>query len=151
MFVIRCYTLFDIRGTGVSSRRPPNDLVDDKLIEWNKNRNRQVNLDTLLQVISLRSQPEHITQVESFTVNFKTFNNFGFLFEEDEDQLGFKFDFSVNHKDVFDDGINNLGALYQDCDGVPMILMGAEWEKLPNFLDTTPELRNIYFEVISNE
>jgi len=41
-----------------------------------------------------------------------------------------------------------LGGLYSDCEGVPMIKVGTEWDKLPNFLDTSPELRNIYFEVI---
>jgi hypothetical protein len=32
-----------------------------------------------------------------------------------------------------------------------MIKVGTEFEKLPNFLDTTPELKNIYFEVINDE
>jgi hypothetical protein len=32
-----------------------------------------------------------------------------------------------------------------------MIKIGSEWEKLPNFLDVTPELRNIYFEVLNDE
>jgi hypothetical protein len=28
-----------------------------------------------------------------------------------------------------------------------MILCGTEWEKLPSFLDTSEELKNIYFTV----
>jgi hypothetical protein len=31
-----------------------------------------------------------------------------------------------------------------------MIQVGNEFNKLPTFLDVTPELRNIYFEVIEN-
>ena len=151
MFAIKCYTLFDINDTGVFNRKPPNDLDTVQVAEWQKNRNRQVNLDTILQVISLRSQPENISKIQSSAVNFKSFGNFGFLFDDEDDQLCFNFEFSVSHKSVFDDGINNLGSLYQDCEGVPMLKIGTEWDKLPNFLDTSPELRNIYFEVISNE
>jgi hypothetical protein len=84
-------------------------------------------------------------------INFKEFSKFGFLFEGEEDQTMFSFTFSINHKNVFDDGISNLGALYSDCDGVPMIKIGTEWDKLPNFLDTSPELSNIYFEVLEDE
>jgi hypothetical protein len=32
-----------------------------------------------------------------------------------------------------------------------MIKVGTEWDKLPSFLDTSPELRNIYFEVINEK
>ena len=52
---------------------------------------------------------------------------------------------------VFDDGVRGLGYLYEDCDNVPMIRCGTEWDKLPEFLDTSPELRNIYFEVMLND
>ena len=57
----------------------------------------------------------------------------------------------VNHSSVFNDGITELGALYDDCHDVPMIKCGTEWDKLPNKLDATDELRNIYFEIVSNE
>lgn len=150
MFAIRCYTLFDITNTGIFSRKAPSDLDSEKLSSWQKNRNRQVNLDTLLQVISLRSQPENITTVTKFKINFKEFQKFGFMYETEDDTECYSFDFSVNHKNVFDDGISNLGYLFDDCSGVPMLKVGTEWEKLPTFLDTSPELRNVYFEVISN-
>ena len=64
------------------------------------------------------------------------------LFEEIVDQIT---------SEVFDNGIDELGLLFEDCDGVPMIKQGTEWEKLSTFLDTSPELKNIYFEVLSNE
>lgn len=88
---------------------------------------------------------------EKIAVNFNEETEFGFLFEqEDTDQSCWVFEFEIMHPSVFDDGISDLGALYNDCDGVPMIKCGTEWDKLPAFLDTTPEMRNIYFKMISD-
>lgn len=150
MTSLRCYTLFDILSTGISSRKPPVNLDESKLPEWQNNRNRQVNFDTIQQVISLRSQPENVTEVSKHVINFSEFKNFGFLFDKEEDQPCYTFDFTVNYKSVFDDSISTLGLLYQDCDGVPMIKIDSKWDTLPNFLDVTPELRNIYFEVLND-
>jgi len=83
---------------------------------------------------------------------FSEFDKFGFLFEDDlEPHPCWTFDFTVNFHSVFDDGINDFGYLYSDCEGVPMIQIGTEWNKLPTFLDGSPELRNIYFEEIPDE
>jgi hypothetical protein len=74
---------------------------------------------------------------------------FGFLFEDiKEEQKCWEFEFTISHAGVYDNGIGELGALYDDCEGVPMLKIGTEWDKLPDFLDTSPELRNIYFEVV---
>ncbi len=150
-FRVTCYTLFDITQTGVVNRPKPG-LVDD-VDEWITKRNTQCNLDTILQAISLRSQPELINPPEKLDIRFDTFDKFGFLFEQIENEVYpcWRFDFDIQHPSVFDDGKSELGALYNDCDGVPMILIGNEWEKLPNFLDSSPELRNIYFEVCKND
>ena len=77
------------------------------------------------------------------------FDKFGFLFEQEENEFYpvWNFSFTIQHPKVFDDGISELGALYKDCDGVPMILCQTEWSKLPNFLDGSDELRNVYFKV----
>jgi len=123
-------------------------------MHWQRARNQQCNFDTILQLISLRSQPEDITDPKLLKIQFKEFDKFGFLFENetsDDTYNCWSFDFSISHQSVFDDGISELGCLYVDCDSVPMILIGTEWNKLPAFLDTSIELRNIYFEVISNE
>jgi hypothetical protein len=145
---IRCYTLFDITKTGITNRR--NSINPDP--KWQKQRNTQCNFDTILQVVSLRSQPEDITNPEQFQLTFSEFDKFGFLFEsETEPHSIWKFDFTVNFHSVFDDGVNEFGHLYSDCDGVPMIQIGTEWNKLPSFLDTSSELRNIYFEVLTDE
>lgn len=149
-YIIRCHTLFDITNTGILNRRPPSFLEGEKLTEWNENKKRQCNFDTVLQVISLRSQPENITSPYTSKITFEEFDKFGFLFEVSDDQpiTKWAFEFTVNYHGVFNDGITELGALYSDCDSVPMINGLGEWGKLPNFLDVSPELRNIYFEVL---
>lgn len=148
---LRCYTLFDITKTNIPNRRASNSLPADELKEWEKRRNTQTNFDTILQIISLRSQPEDITDVTSSIVDFTSFDNFGFLYESEEPQKCWTFEFTIFHSSVFDDGISELGALYSDCEGVPMIKVGTEWDKLQSELDISPELRNIYFEVLHNE
>lgn len=149
---LRCYTLFDITRTGIINRRPPINGSPDQLIKWERTRNTQCNLDTIIQVISLRSQPENITEPVQSILLFDESNNFGFLFDNAEVAVScWSFDFDISHANVFDDGEIKLGYLYDDCDSVPMLKVGTEWDKLPGFLDTSVELRNIYFEEIDDE
>jgi hypothetical protein len=145
---IRCYTLFDITRTGVVNRKPPLNGSPEKTLEWERNRNTQCNLDTIIQIISLRSQPENISVPIKINEKFK---EFGFMYEHEEMDCYWIFEFDILRQSVFDDGVSPIGYLVSDCDNVPMLLVGTEWSKLPNFLDISPELRNIYFEVISNE
>lgn len=147
MYLITCYTLFDITQTGVLNRHRPTDQ-DNK--EWIYKRNTQCNFDTILQSINLRSQPEIARIPKKMSIKFSEFNNFGYLYEDEEEVNCWSFDFTVSHGSVFNDGISELGALYTDCQDVPMIKCGTEWDKLSNTLDTTEELRNIYFEVVSH-
>lgn len=146
-YTIVCYTLFDVTTTGVLSRHRPPENVDIK--EWTHKRNTQCNFDTVVQAISLRSQPEVTKQPKQIKIKFDEFDKFGFLFEqEDETEYDcWVFEFEIQHPSVFNDGITELGALYTDCAKIPMIKCGTEWSKLPGFLDTSEELRNIYFEI----
>lgn len=148
---IRCYTLFDITKTGVLNRKAPSTYSSDELKLWENRRNTQANYDTILQIVSLRSQPEQCSTTRKKIINFKEFQNFGFLFDEEEDQSCWSFDFEILHPKVFFDGIDELGALNADADGVPIIKTSDVWDKLPQFLDTSPELRNIYFEILTDE
>lgn len=148
---IRCYTLFRIKNTGVPNRRSPSDLPELQLKRWQESRNLQVNFDTILQVISLRGQPENISEILTEQIDFSEFNKFGFLYDNEEDQTIYSFDFFVNQKQVFDDGETKLGALYNDCHGVPMIKFQDDWKNLSTSLDISPELKNIHFEVLSDE
>ena len=152
-FKLKCYTLFDITRTGNVHRRPPVNGTPEQTKRWEKTRNTQTNFDTIIQVLSLRSQPENITDpIQEIIVFDETVDMFGFLYDnEDSIQTMWSFEFTIPHDKVYYDGINELGSLNSDCDGVPMIKVGTEWEKLSNFLDTTPELKNIYFEVIDEK
>ena len=149
-FRITCYTLFDITQTGVMNRSRAGD--DEEVTTWLHSRNTQCNFDTVLQSISLRSQPEVVNYPVRTEITFDNFTEFGFLFTQQAEEVYscWSFDFDVHHTGVFDNGITELGALYSDCDMVPMIKCGTEWDKLPAFLDTSDELRNIDFKVTEN-
>ena len=146
---IRCYTLFNIKNTGVTGRRIPDNLSDDEKSKYTKARNCQLNFDTILQVISMRGQPENISDVSMETINFTEFGKFGFLYDTDEVQQCYNFEFTVPFGNVFNDGVDELGALLSDCDGVPVIKVDGEYDKFPSFLDISPELRNVFFEVVN--
>jgi hypothetical protein len=148
---IKCYTLFDITNTGILSRKTPVNLLPEKVLDWETDRARQSNFDTIIQVISLRTQPEDITKPVKDIVEFKDNDKFGFLFEQEEPQNFWTFEFSIHYENAYADGVNELGALYEDCESVPMLHISSQWNKLPHFLDTSPELRNIYFEVLTDE
>lgn len=145
---IKCLTLFDITKTGVLSRHRPPDDAD--IEAWRFQRNTQNNFDTILQAISLRSQPEQISSPQKIDIDLNNTDYFGFLHSLNNDNTtvhAWSFTFEIHHPSVFYDGINELGALYSDCNGVPMLICGTEAIKLPGFLDTSPELRNIYFKI----
>ena len=146
-FTLTCFTLHDITQTGITGRALPGP--SDELSDWLSKRNTQNNFDTVLQAISLRSQPENTSTPEQTTVSLND-DMFGFLFSADEELTEvpcWSFDFDIMHTQVFDDGISELGLLYADCDNIPMIKCGVSWDKLPAFLDTSDELRNIFFKV----
>jgi hypothetical protein len=142
---ICCYTLFNITHTGVLNRSRPNE---DNVSEWLRKRNTQCNFDTVLQAISLRSQPEVVKVPIRIEMQEADFIKFGFLYnKEDKISYYWKFEFEVQHASVFENGIIPLGALYNDCNGIPMILCEDQLAMLSNFLDTSSELKNIHFEV----
>lgn len=144
MHRIRCHTLFDITQTGVLNRSKP---TEEDIESWIKRRNTQCNFDTVLQVISLRSQPEVVKLPISIEMTETEYELFGFLYNKEKVSC-WNFEFEVQHPSVFENGITSLGALYKDCEGVPMILCDNQHSSCPKFLDTSPELKNIYFEVL---
>lgn len=140
---IACYTLFDITKTGVLNRaRPSNDVTDNN--DWFRKRNTQCNFDTILQVISLRAQPDVTKEPQMKLMDLKDAGYFGYTFKG-KDIPVWTFDFEIQHSSVFEDGIEELGALYKDCEGVPMIRCDTQWSKAGDKLDVTSETRNIYF------
>lgn len=143
-YKIKCYTLFDITKTGVPNRPKPIDETDIDL--WIYKRNTQANFDTILQAISLRSQPENISNPYKILIDLENFQKFGFLLYSEQEIPCWVFEFEVQHPSVFEDGIKELGFLYNDCDEIPMIKCKTEYYRITTNLDTTPECKNIYFE-----
>lgn len=73
---------------------------------------------------------------------------FGFAYQLNDDSFCWIFEFEIHHARVFENGIEPFGALYKDCEGVPMILTETQTEAIPALLNISTELRNIYFEEI---
>ena len=143
---IACYTLFDITQTGVMNRSKP---VESDVADWIRKRNTQCNFDTILQVISMRSQPEVVKLPIKVEMTEPEFDKFGFLYQPSDNPSNcWKFEFEIQHASVFENGIIPLGALYKDCEGVPMLICQDQIADTPAFLNITEELRNIYFEVV---
>ena len=143
---IKCFTLFDITRTNITSRRLPSDSDIDTTLVWQTKRNTQCNFDTVIQLISLRAQPEDITDPAKLSSNTDPFENFGTNCKAPFDY--WTFTFTINHDGAFDAGENKFGLLHSDCVQVPIVKIT---ESSPNYLDVTSESRNIYFEVTDNE
>ena len=143
--------MFDITKTNVTSKKSLLNASTIEALDWQNKRNTQCNLDTVIQVVSLRAQPENVTDPVKLALDPENFENFGFLYSTEEPNSCWAFEFSVNYKSVFSDGHDDLGSLYTDCDLVPMIKNDRNYSQMPSFLDTSPELRNIYFEVLSDD
>lgn len=134
---IVCKTSFDCTYTGITgnfkaSQVPFVDRAGNKienLLGWNHARNQQRNWETILQIISLNTQPQNISvPVRNNDV--------------------WEFEFFVESEHVF--GLNNdadpLAGLKQNCIGVPMITGLNEKDTLDSMLQ--PE-KNIWFQTIN--
>lgn len=148
---LTCFTLFDITNTGVLNRAKPS--ADQDYSQWAHKRNTQCNFDTILQAISLRAQPEVTKKPKKIDVKFSEINYFGLAYKQNKKDTYpcWTFDFEIHHSGVFEDGVSELGYLYKDCHGIPMIKCGTEYDKVSNFLDTSLDLRNIYFIKYNDE
>jgi hypothetical protein len=149
MITIKCQTLFDITPTGVKNRRPQ-DITGTELFDLIKRQQQQSNYDTLLQVISLRSQPESISQVKKSDI-LLTDTDFGFLYTSEQDDGTanvWSFTFTIQHASVFQNDDSELGSLLNDCEQVPMITNLLESVKLTPQLNVDSDLKNIHFEIV---
>jgi hypothetical protein len=108
---ILCTTVFDITVTGVTghckpSRLPFTDLSGQTIAtesDWNHARNQQRNWETIIQLLSLR------TQIDNITTPVLNDHCWSFEFEVESDTI-----FSYDNDPV--------GILKNDCQGVPMLL-----------------------------
>lgn len=127
-------------ATGVTGHYKPSQIpfVDkagqsiDNLADWNRSRNQQRNWETLLQIISLRTQPTITTAPISDNENWQ------FEFETASDGV---YSSSSNG--------NDLDLLYQDCCDVPMVVnLNNETQETP-VLCITGDNQNIWFEAVN--
>ena len=135
---IQCRTLFDITQTGITGHFKPSQLPFDdragKLITdlqtWNYSRNQQRNLETISQLLQLRTQ--------IFDLSNPVENN-GY----------WSFEFEVEFEGIYQLNNDDFGILKQDCDGVPMIVGLSEKYTVTPSLITDGSQQNIWFEIIT--
>ena len=137
---IKCVTLFDITKTGASRRQIAT-----------KDANQQINFETILQIISMRCQPENITSPKRIVIDKKDARWGEKYLVETQNILAWEFFFDVYHREVFNDGENKLGNLYSDSNEVPMIVNLDETSRLSSKINTSGELKNIHYEIIQDD
>lgn len=138
---IQCKTLFDCSRTGITghfriSAIPFEDqtghIINDQQ-DWNRARNQQRNWETIVQMISLRTQPMDISN---------TTTNKGV----------WEFSFEIETPGVYsaNGAIDNYDSLLSECEGIPMIVGLDEAGKLEPILITSGASQNIWFSTINN-
>jgi len=135
---IRCRTIFDITQTGITGHFKPSqipfaDRVGNKITDidtWTTSRNKQRNLETISQILQLR------TQIFDVTTPVK-------------DKGYWSFEFVVEFDGIYQVDQDVFGILKQDCEGVPMIAGLGEEYTLTTMLTTDGSQQNIWFEIIS--
>lgn len=138
---ILCRTLFDCSYTGVTGHFRPSEIpftdragqsVTDQS-DWNRSRNQQRNWETLMQIVSLRTQPQDITVPQC------------------QDGV-WEFEFKSESEGVFAVHNNNdpLAGLKLDCEGVPMMLNLQEQPQITPTITTSGDGQNIWFSTINN-
>ena len=137
---VLCRTLFDCTFTGVTghfreSQLPyatKSGLLLQTQADWNRARNQHRNWESLVQVISLRTQPMNMTRpVKS--------------------QDAWHFEFEVEAEGVLGGGHNtdDLAGLISDCEGVPMVTGLDEPIVLTATLHAHGTDQNIWFTAIN--
>jgi hypothetical protein len=121
---INVLTLFDITATGVTGHFKSARL-SYTADTWIRARNQQRNYETLTQLINLR------TQIMSMTTPALDNNAWTFQFESESN--------------VWDDGIDPVGVLKQDCNGVPMLKELDNDPDIDSVLVVTGPRQNIWF------
>lgn len=132
---IRVTTDFDCRPTGVTGHFRPNILpITDQQGQavtnqatWLRSRNQQRNWETIMQLISLYTQPLRVSRVRV-------------------QNLRWQFDFDADQEEVFRLGDDPVGRLKQACTGVPVI--NYVEQELTTLL--RPDV-NIWFESVEHK
>ena len=133
MIKIKIRTLFDITATGVTghfktARVPFTDQVGNQIIDlitWNRARNQQRNWETLTQLIQLRTQIDNVVKPQC--------NNGLWEFE------------FTTETEIFNDGVDSVGILKADSNGVPMLTELNNNPDIDSVLSTDGLRQNIWF------
>ena len=143
MQTIDVVTYFDCTPTGTKSYRKLQpgtvNAVGHKIQtmdDWNFSRNQQRNWETILQVVSLKTQAIDITNPVIMTR---------------EDKKVWQFSFAIEHTGIYDNGNDQLGLLKEEVHGVPMITGLNETYKegfLMPYLLAKGENQNIMFTLL---
>ncbi len=143
MQIISVITHFDCTPTGTNSdRRLQNGYVDNSgktistLENWNFSRNQQRNWETILQCVSLQTQPMNVSEPQ--------------IIKKKENKL-WTFSFGIEHRGIFTKNDEQLGLLKEEVHGVPMIVglneTYSEGFLLP-YLIAKGDNQNIVFDII---
>jgi len=133
---LKISTSFDCRRTGVVGHYRLGsakfiDQAGQAVIDrssWDRSRNQQRNLETLVQLLGMRTQLINVTAPE----------------QNPETQL-WEFVVEPDRADTFADG---FAGLKNDCEGVPMLLNLGEAAGTANRLVTQGADANIWFQII---
>ena len=141
-------TLFDITKTNVISRRHAHESRVPP--EVAKQRSQQSNFETILQIISIRTQPENITEPEKSMVSLKN-SVWGNCYTNKTKIPVWQFIFTVSQDYYFNDGESNIGNLLKDSHGIPMITGLDEFSKIKSTVNISEQYKNIHFEVLPDD
>lgn len=112
-----CVTLIDITKT--DAVRHYNPGMKESKDDYNLRRNQHRNYQTMLQVLSLRSQPVYLSDPVKFVNRDLTDMGFGTDFIK---ETGWAFSFGFERHDLFTTLDHPFGALLEDMNNVPIIL-----------------------------
>ena len=125
---IQIKTKFDCTRTNITGRwRPDKSSIDE--MTWNFQRNQQRNLETLLQTVGMRTQLVVVTDPVH------------------EDGV-WSFEIEPDRADAFGD---DLSALFDDCQGVPMLTGLQENGVESRTLDVNGDQQNIWFTILETQ
>lgn len=127
------YTLVDITDTGVNN--PKGSTMEFRQAQ---------NLNSLTQVLSMRTQPLHVTVTKIDNASMSEYD-FGSTFKDTHSV--WKMAFVTDIEDAYKSGEGDYTHLINDCNNVPVHAELQETIKLnPSSLSTkNTQIKNIYF------
>ena len=148
---IRCSTLFDITPTGVDNHNRTvvwpyvtrTGLSITNQGDLLRARNQQRNFDTIIQVVSMRTQPLNISAVEILEDQDPGAWGFGIIAQPAK---VWTFTFEVESAGMWDNLGDQLYWLRSDTQGVPMILNLTETVVTEPWINSTgPMITNLVY------